>query len=138
MTQDPFKWGPPQDATPIQDLQDLARFAAAKMTDDLNRADGRVDAMFRAFGIQPPRRSSWTVVSPATYANLLDIAEREGFPFDKPAVKVPRARGAVASWVLGRFVPVVPTSGYHLFLRGRDAPATEAGAIGLLDELRSR
>jgi hypothetical protein len=69
-------------------------------------------------------------------ANGLGRASGEPFS-DKPATKTPRARGAVTSWVLGRFVPVTSTN-HRIFLRGRDAPATEAGMLGLLDELRAR
>jgi hypothetical protein len=115
MSQDPFAWGGPLDA-PGDTFERI-------------REDIRAIQQSRA-------RPTVHVVSPATYANLLDIAAREGIPFDKPAVRAARTHGAVASWVLGRFAPKAPDTWPGFFIKGRSGLATYADGLDLIEAAR--
>ena len=121
----------------------MAADGIAKMRADWERTNSRVDAMFRAFGIEPPKRGQVVIHksrqcgSGSFSRDLADLA-REHFRMteDVAVDPQPRARGAVATWVVGRFAAPLPPPPRRFIVKGRSGPVCVTGkqrAAGVMD-----
>ena len=121
----------------------VAADGIAKMRAAEERTDSRVDAMFRAFGIEPPKwgevviHKSRQCGSGSFIRDLANLA-REHFRMteDVAVDPQPRARGAVASWVVGRFAAPLPPPPRRFIVKGRGGPVYVTGkqrAAGVMD-----
>lgn len=112
----------------------MAADGIAKIRSDWERTDSRVDAMFRAFGIDPPKRGQVVIkgrsVGPTVDSSAL-LADIEA-----QLTPQPRARGAVATWVVGRFAAPLPPPPRRFIVKGRSGPVYVTGkqrAAGVMD-----